>query len=179
METSRAVLRKAGLTCDSKAMTSPPTNAPRAGFTLLELLVVVAIIALLLAILLPAISQAREEAAGAMCAGHLREIGRGVYYYSQDHNGLLPPSRHWTLAVRHYLLDKGAQADEFYVCPSAEAPLTEILAKYGFQLSYATNRQMFGSCSDYEAWLAGAFDYDPRRRYEDIPRALSDFAPHG
>ncbi len=141
-------------------------------FTLIELLVVVAIIALLLAILLPTLAQAREEANRTMCSAHLREIGNGVRYYTQDEDGLLPPSKHWTTALRPYLFRSGPRADEFYACPSDESPFD---ADYGFKLSFATTRQMFCSGNDYVDWVNGAFQYDPRRRYEDLPRAPADF----
>ena len=56
------------------------------GFTLVELMVVIAIIALLVAILLPSLSQAREAAKGASCASHLRTFSTAFEMYAaQDH----------------------------------------------------------------------------------------------
>jgi len=54
----------------------------RSGFTLIELLVVISIIAVLLSILLPALSAAREQGREALCRSHLRSIGQGVMAYA-------------------------------------------------------------------------------------------------
>ncbi|MEX2670728.1 MAG: type II secretion system protein [Phycisphaeraceae bacterium] len=66
------------------------------GFTLIELLVVVGIIALLMAILLPALSRARQEAIKVSCASQLRQWGIAINSFAQDHDTLMPnPGGPW------------------------------------------------------------------------------------
>lgn len=62
----------------------------QAAFTLVEILVVLAISGILAAILFPAFSSVRANARAATCASNLRQIGLGMLMYAQDHNGLLP-----------------------------------------------------------------------------------------
>src|SRR5690554_4373938 len=62
----------------------------RCGFTLIEVLVVVAIIALLVAILLPSLARAREQARGAACLSNLQQQGVGFSGYSVDNKSRLP-----------------------------------------------------------------------------------------
>ncbi len=64
-----------------------------AAFTLIELLVVIAIIALLVAILVPALSGARRQAKAAVCLAHLHTMGQGLVLYANDNKDVLVPSR--------------------------------------------------------------------------------------
>ncbi len=65
------------------------------GFTLIELLVVISIIALLVSILMPALSRARESARNSLCQSNLRQYGLATTMYTSDNNGGFMDQYYW------------------------------------------------------------------------------------
>ena len=96
----------------------------RNGFTLIELLVVISIIALLVAILLPALNKAKDRAKGAVCLSNLRQIGLGLTLYTENNDGYIPrDGGEWVFRFMPYLGNAFKDLSDYrevkiYKCPS-------------------------------------------------------------
>ena len=73
-------------------MTRRTASPARSAFTLVELLVVIGIIAVLIGILMPALTRAREAANSTRCLSNLKQINMALLMYANAHRGYLPPT---------------------------------------------------------------------------------------
>ena len=121
-----------------------PKRRP-AGFTLIELLVVISIIALLVAMLLPALGRAREAARQAVCASNLHQISMLMTMYAGDHNGRMVRHDHtdvdlqWPALLLPYL---DTVPPDVYLCPTLMVKGLKVKwpntnhAEYGYNMGF-------------------------------------------
>lgn len=106
------------------------------GFTLIELLVVISIIALLLSILMPALSRVKDQARKVVCMSHLKQWGEILILYTSEYNDSFMTG--YTLHGSQFSLEERQQStwvgalrpyyqydDGFLTCPRATKPQTE------------------------------------------------------
>jgi prepilin-type N-terminal cleavage/methylation domain-containing protein/prepilin-type processing-associated H-X9-DG protein len=146
------------------------------GFTMVELLVVIAIISILAAMLLPALSKARQQAWSASCKCNLKQLGIALFMYTAQSSEWLPPSRGGTwdtkglpncyqqalatyLDVGHQSMNMGGNTD--YRCMGCG--MMEKLLSYGVLTCPVDGARAWGAFSYGTNAYATYFDpNDPR-----------------
>jgi prepilin-type N-terminal cleavage/methylation domain-containing protein len=129
---------------------APPRRA--AGWTLTEILVVVAVIAVLAALLAAGVHSALARARSAQCVGHLKQIGSLISMYAADNNGELPHNKadQWYLHLLRYIpgkaptgsqFDKRARGTPFWCPANCTLPL-DYKFFYNSDFGYLCNLQL-------------------------------------
>ena len=131
-----------------------------AGFTLLELLVVMAIIALLAALLLPALARARESGRRTACGQNLHQLSLALTLYAGDNQDVLPApqqtSAHWPEQLR-----RNYTALRLLICPSDRAAATAFVPPKLTSADLAPRSYLINAFADYYAALAGQTNSPP------------------
>jgi len=137
----------------------------RNGFTLIELLVVVAIIAVLVAVLLPAISSAREQAKSLFCLSNLKQFGLVWQMYERDFGTLVPNWRgpqgrevYWPqILLENGYMPLDWRKSKMWLCPTLNQPYNPA----SWNVNYGYNAFHLGS-SFYYGDNMNWFTYPPR-----------------
>jgi len=145
-----------------------PNFAP--GFTVIELLVVVAIIAILAALLLPALARARESARRIACVGNVRQINLATRMYADEHDDFIPYTNRLSFnykeSIKPYLGQHSDSSvnDKVFACPGDDFDLAGPIADWFLQepggrsffrqpwthySSYAFNSEARGTNDDF------------------------------
>lgn len=112
-------------------------GAPRAGFSLVEILLVIVIMLTLVALLLSVIGQARNAASGTSCLVNLRSISQSFAFYTVDNVGCYPnpaaSGQSWEQSISLYLPPTGGSGASFFKCPADQEVFPSLGSSYDWR----------------------------------------------
>ena len=104
-------------------------SASRRAFTLVELLVVIAVLAILMALLLPTVRAIRRQARNTQCLSNVRQVALGLSEYLEDSRGMCPPwitfdhcqpvhGNWWWTTIHYLIVEYAGGPTNVWTCPS-------------------------------------------------------------
>jgi prepilin-type processing-associated H-X9-DG protein len=149
---------------------NPHPNTPsRPGFTILELLIVVAVIMVLLGLLYPVVQSVERQAYAADCASSQRQLGTAMFNYTKDWGGYLPRLKeprngtdwtvamHWWNTIADYVeiaksdnTSIAAHRSVIWGCPLWDkTPANIIAGRIGYGMNFLPHAPVRSDCSDF------------------------------
>jgi len=145
----------------TRHMQANRTSCSRSGFTLIELLVVVSIITLLIAVLLPALSKARQAAQAARCLANVRQVNTAIFVFAADNRNYLPfVSWRLDLITGGYLPGKAVAGD----------PTASLIFRCPNDNDARPSNDRFAMRASY----CGSFGYNPTTDPDWVPQTPKD-----
>jgi prepilin-type N-terminal cleavage/methylation domain-containing protein/prepilin-type processing-associated H-X9-DG protein len=163
-------------------------NRSRRGFTMVEMLVVITIVAVLTSMLLPSLSEGKRQARALLCRNHLKQLGQAVVLYCEEYNGYMMPLAYqddwpvcywWGTSARPMNYQKGfiypfidttSKPESVFECPEQplgtyvpQGPGKQPTSTYGYNGYYLCPPATPGWCY--------TIGFRPWRRLDDITRA--------